>query len=91
MRTLPCTHALYYDRRRANVISALIKNWSMHFKNIHRKAMTQKYALNSTVFMICACAIFSDNDVALVDLYSSETTKERIKHLNRLFSTCREM
>ena len=44
-----------------------------------------------TVFVICACTILSDNDVALVDLYSSGTPKQLIKPWNHLLSICREM
>ena len=43
------------------------------------------------MFLICACAILSDYDIALVDLYSTGTPKQQIKPVNRLLLTCREM
>ena len=61
------------------------------FKKKPLKDNIQNNALNSAVFVIYACAILSDNNVALVDLYSSGTPKQRIKPWNHLLSTCREM
>ena len=56
------------------------------------KGNDQNYVSNSTEFAICACAILSyNNDVPLRYLYSSDSPKERINHLNRPLLTLKEM
>ena len=45
------------------------------FSNHALKGKGQFNALNLTVFVICACAVLSHNDVALINSYSSEAPK----------------
>ena len=73
MRTLSCTHAPYYDRHSGNVISALITNCSMYFKNIHRKTKAKiMHWFRQCLCRICACAIFKNWMLILVLLWEHE-------------------
>ena len=90
MRTLSCTHAPYYGRICANIISALRVQTGLFILKTFTERQWPKSCLDSESVSLYACAMLSDNDVTLVDLYSSGTPKQRIKPLNRLLSTCRD-
>ena len=82
---LSCAHAPFYGLSCTNVVSTIIK-MLYAFSKHSQKGNGQDNALNLTVFVICACAILSHNDVALVNSYSSEAPKSWIKLLNCLYS-----